>query len=133
MEELGIMKKPECIYNVDEKGCRLCLHKQLLVLRKRRKTRQSGCCRTWVKCHHCVLGKGRWISREQNPLHASHKSKPSSVPQGVVDSYSALGHVGGGNRCGAYNLLGDASTDAFSPYRGPVGNLGRVASVYRRL
>ena len=32
-EELGIMNKPECIYNVDEKGYRLCLQKQPLVLR----------------------------------------------------------------------------------------------------
>jgi hypothetical protein len=28
MEELGIMNKTECIYNVDEKGCSVCLHKQ---------------------------------------------------------------------------------------------------------
>ena len=39
MEELGVTNKPECIYNVDEKGCRLCLHKQPLVLRKKQKTR----------------------------------------------------------------------------------------------
>ena len=30
---------------------------------------------------------------------ASHKSNPSSVPQGYVDLYCSLGHVGGGNRC----------------------------------
>jgi hypothetical protein len=28
MEEPGVMNKPECIYNVNEKGCSLCLHKQ---------------------------------------------------------------------------------------------------------
>ena len=37
MEELGIMNKPECIYNVNEKGYILCLHKQPLVL-----TQKSG-------------------------------------------------------------------------------------------
>jgi len=35
MEELGLMSEPECIYNVD-KGCRLCLHKQPLVLIQKR-------------------------------------------------------------------------------------------------
>jgi len=40
MEELGIMNKPDCIYNVDEKGCRMCLHKQLACTDiKRQKTR----------------------------------------------------------------------------------------------
>ena len=39
MEELGIMNKPECIYNVDEKGYRLRLHKQPLVLRQKGKKR----------------------------------------------------------------------------------------------
>lgn len=28
IETLGVMQKPECMYNVDEKGCRLCLHKE---------------------------------------------------------------------------------------------------------
>ena len=32
LEELAVMNKPEFIYNVNEKGCRLCLHKQPLVL-----------------------------------------------------------------------------------------------------
>jgi len=32
MEELGVMNKPEHIYNVQEEGCKLCLHQQLLVL-----------------------------------------------------------------------------------------------------
>ena len=32
MEELGVMNKPEYIYIVHEKGCRLCLHKQPLVM-----------------------------------------------------------------------------------------------------
>ena len=35
VEELEIINKPECIYNVDEKGCRLCLHKQLFVRAKK--------------------------------------------------------------------------------------------------
>jgi len=35
MEELGIMNKPECIYNVNEKGYRSCLHKKPLVLRQK--------------------------------------------------------------------------------------------------
>ena len=39
MEELGVMNKPECIYIVDEKGRRLCLDKQSLVMiQKRQKT-----------------------------------------------------------------------------------------------
>jgi len=32
VEELGVMNKPECIYIVHEKGCRLCLHKRPLVM-----------------------------------------------------------------------------------------------------
>jgi hypothetical protein len=28
MDELRVINKPECIYNVNEKGCSLCLHKQ---------------------------------------------------------------------------------------------------------
>jgi hypothetical protein len=35
-----------------------------------------------------------------HPRTASHKSNPSSVPRGIVDSYCTLGHVGGGNSCG---------------------------------
>jgi hypothetical protein len=30
------------------------------------------------------------------PYLASHTSNPSAIPQGYVDSYSTLGHVGGG-------------------------------------
>jgi hypothetical protein len=30
MEEIGVVNKPECIYNVDKKGCSLCLHKHQL-------------------------------------------------------------------------------------------------------
>jgi len=36
VEELGLMNKPECIYIVDEKGHRLCLHKQPLVMIQKR-------------------------------------------------------------------------------------------------
>jgi len=45
---------------------------------------------------------------------ASHKSKPSSVPQGIVDSYfyCTVGHVGGSNSCGGYILLGVATARA---------------------
>ena len=46
------------------------------------------------------------------PLEASHKSNPSSVSQGYVDSYSTLRHVGGGNRCGVYTLLSVTTTHA---------------------
>jgi len=40
-----------------------------------------------------------YILSHINPVHAhpaSHKSNPSSVPRGIVDSYT-LGHVGGSN------------------------------------
>jgi len=47
---------------------------------------------------------------ETNSRSASHKSKPSSVPRGIVDSYSTLDHEGGGNSCGGYTLIGDATT-----------------------
>jgi len=30
MEELGVMNKPGCFYDVNEKGCSLCLHKHQL-------------------------------------------------------------------------------------------------------
>jgi len=40
------------------------------------------------------------IFEVNKPTQAPHKSNPSSVPRGVVDSYSTLVHVGGGNRCG---------------------------------
>jgi len=33
-----------------------------------------------------------------------------SVLWGIVDSYSTLGHVGGGNSCGEYTLMGVATT-----------------------
>jgi len=42
----------------------------------------------------------------------SHKSNPSSIPRGIVDSYSTLGHVGEGNSCGGYTLMGFATTHA---------------------
>ena len=31
---------------------------------------------------------------------------------GIVDSYSTLGHMGGGNGCGRYTLMGVATTHA---------------------
>jgi hypothetical protein len=43
---------------------------------------------------------------------ASHKSNPLSVTRGIVDLYSTLGHVGGGNGCGGYTLMGVAKTHA---------------------
>jgi len=30
MEEIGVMNKPGCFYDVNEKGCSLCLHKHQL-------------------------------------------------------------------------------------------------------
>ena len=40
----------------------------------------------------------------------SHKSNPSSVPRGYRRFVlcSTLGHVGGGNNCAGYNLMGGA-------------------------
>jgi hypothetical protein len=43
---------------------------------------------------------------------SSLKSNPSSVPQGIVDSYSTLSHMGGGNSCGGYTLMMVARTQA---------------------
>ena len=43
-------------------------------------------------------------------LSDSHKSNPSSVPWGIIDMYSILGHVGGGNSCGEYTLMWVAMT-----------------------
>jgi hypothetical protein len=47
-------------------------------------------------------------------LKTSHKSSPSSVPRGIVDSYSYsfLGHMGGGNNYGGYTRMGVATTHA---------------------
>ena len=45
-----------------------------------------------------------------NPHIASHKSNPSSALRSIMDSYSTLGHVGGGNSCGGYTLMGVAMT-----------------------
>jgi len=39
MEELGVINKPQCIYNVDEQRCRLCLQKQPLVLTQKGRKR----------------------------------------------------------------------------------------------
>ena len=39
MDEIGVMNKPECIYIVDEKGCRLCLHNQPLVMKQKGRKR----------------------------------------------------------------------------------------------
>ena len=44
------------------------------------------------------------------PVIASYKSNPSSIPRGTVDSYSTLGHVGGGKSCEGYTLMGVATT-----------------------
>jgi len=35
-----------------------------------------------------------------------------NLPQGYVDFYSTMGHVGAGNRCGVYNLFRVAMTHA---------------------
>jgi hypothetical protein len=43
---------------------------------------------------------------------ASHKSNLSSIPQGYLDSYSTIGHVGGGDRCGGDNLMRVTTTHA---------------------
>jgi len=43
--------------------------------------------------------------REVKEKLASHKSNPLSVPQGYVDWYSTLGHMGGGSRCGGATLM----------------------------
>jgi hypothetical protein len=43
---------------------------------------------------------------------ASHKPNPLTVPQGIMDSYSTLSHVGGSNSCGGYTLLGVTVTHA---------------------
>ena len=39
-------------------------------------------------------------------FRASHKSNPSSVPRGIMDLYSTLGHVEFSNSCGGYTLCG---------------------------
>jgi hypothetical protein len=44
--------------------------------------------------------------RGSNLQTVSHKSNPSPVPRVMEDSYSTLGHVGGGNSCEVYNLMG---------------------------
>jgi len=43
---------------------------------------------------------------------ASHKSNLSSVSQGYLDSYSTIGNVGGGNRCGGDTLTSVTRTHA---------------------
>jgi hypothetical protein len=39
VEEVGVMSTQECIYIFDEKGCRLCLHEQPLVMIQRGRKR----------------------------------------------------------------------------------------------
>jgi hypothetical protein len=64
----------------------------------------------FYRCVTAVLitGLSLWVIHSQ----ASHKSNPSSVSQGVVDSYSTLGHVEGGNSCGGHTLMRVATTHA---------------------
>ena len=49
---------------------------------------------------------------EVKEKHASHKSNHSTAPQGYVDWYSTLGHMGGGNRCGWATLMRVTTTQA---------------------
>jgi len=44
-----------------------------------------------------IVSSSKHVTASKRP--ASHKFNPSSVPQGYMDSYSTLAHVGGGNRC----------------------------------
>jgi len=58
---------------------------------------------TW---HHMHSDQSYWSFE----VTASHKTKPSSVTRHIVDLYSTLGHVGGGNSCGGYTLMGVSTT-----------------------
>jgi len=57
-----------------------------------------------------VTVAGHMDKGKVHPRTAFHKSKPSSVPRGIVDSYSTLRHVGGGNSCGGHSLMRVAMT-----------------------
>jgi hypothetical protein len=41
-----------------------------------------------------------------NVGNTSHKSNPSSICRGIIDLYCTQVHVGGGNSCGGYTLMG---------------------------
>jgi hypothetical protein len=59
-----------------------------------------------------VTVAGHMTKGTVQPRTASHKSNPSSVPRGIVDSYSTLVHVGGGNSFGGYTPIRVATTHA---------------------
>jgi len=62
---------------------------------------------SWLKFH--ITGqqgrRGLITAMEEG---ASHTSNPLSVPQGIIDSYSTMGHVRGGNSSERYTLMGVA-------------------------
>jgi len=75
--------------------------------------------KTDLKSNYVEKGKtdyvtvaGRMTKDKVHPRTASHKSNSSSVPRGIVDSYSTLGHVGGVNICGGHSLMRVAPSHA---------------------
>jgi len=50
------------------------------------------------------------IANNSYSQQASHKPNPTTIPRGIVDSYSTIVHVRGGNSCGGYTLMGAATT-----------------------
>jgi len=65
--------------------------------------------RTWGKKIEASMKETK---REVKDKQATHKSNPSSIPQGYVDWYSTLGYMGGGNRCGGPTLMRVTTTCA---------------------
>jgi hypothetical protein len=59
-------------------------------------------------CKDCT----RITTTNSKTIDASHKSNPSSILLGYVDSNSILGHTGGGNSCGVYTLYRVTTTHA---------------------
>jgi len=49
-------------------------------------------------------------SKQQLHTQASHKSNPSSITRGIVKSYCTVSHVGGGNSCRGYTVIGVATS-----------------------
>ena len=64
---------------------------------------------TTTRCN--IVQKSRF-KIASTTTNAFHKSNPSTVLQGIVDSYSTLGHVRGGNSCEGHTLVRVATTKA---------------------
>ena len=111
MEELGITNKPECIYNVNEKRYRFCLHKKPLVLRQKGRKRvnlvavECGENVTIVSCGYATGSaipamllfkrqrmKGEWIDALPPGSIAQMTSRGSMTTEAFVNWLTHFSH-----------------------------------------